>query len=255
LLPRCVHLTAASPLIADAYEQRYDQRPATVLNTFPISEAPAAPVETPYSRGVGPPTLYWFSQTVGPGRGLEAVVAAMGRMTLPVELHLRGIPTAGYRESLTAYAETHGCPGSRVIWLPPAEPDDMVRLAAGHDLGLALELTSPPNRAICLTNKAFTYLLAGVPVALSRTPAQEWLGAEIADAGLVVDLDDSMALAARLESVLADRGRLARCRASAWRRGRERFNWDLEQDVFLTSVATAIRSRTRSRHDHPCASS
>jgi hypothetical protein len=239
LLTGCQHLTAASPLIAETYERRYGKRPLTILNVFPLAEAPSDPVETPYLKGEGPPTLYWFSQTVGSGRGLEQIVAAMGRMTIPAVLHLRGNPASGYRQSLEAHAAACGA-GGRVIWHPPASPDEMVRIAAGHDLGLALELTDPPNRAICLTNKAFTYLLAGIPTVFSRTPAQEWLAREVGEASLVTDPGDPVALASQLDGILLDRNRLAVRRATAWRIGRERFNWDAEQGVFLRSVRNAL---------------
>ncbi|HEV3440391.1 MAG TPA: glycosyltransferase [Gemmata sp.] len=238
LLTGCQHLTAASPLIAETYVRRYGKRPLTVLNVFPLAEAPSDPVQTPYLKGEGPPTLYWFSQTVGSGRGLEQIVAAMGRMTVITMLHLRGNPASGYRQRLEAHAAACGASG-RVIWHPPASPDEMVRIAAGHDLGLALELTDPPNRAICLTNKAFTYLLAGIPTVFSRTPAQEWLAGEVGSASLVTDLDDPVALASQLDGILVERDRLAARRATAWRIGRERFNWDAEQGVFLRSVRDA----------------
>jgi glycosyltransferase involved in cell wall biosynthesis len=241
LLAGCAHLTAASPLIADAYERRYGMKPFPVLNVFPLSEAPTSQGTTPYLRGEGPPTLYWFSQTIGAGRGLEEVVAALGHMTIPAVLHLRGIPAAGYRERLEQYAAVCGA-ADRIVWHPPAEPDEMVRLAAGYDLGLSLELTEPPNRAICLTNKAFTYLLAGVPVALSRTPAQEWLAGELGDAALVLELPTPTSVAARLDEVLADRGSLARRRSEAWRAARSRFNWDTEQIPWLESIRAAVLS-------------
>ena len=67
----------------------------------------------------------------------------------------------------------------------------MARLAAQHDVGLASELSTPPNRAISLTNKVFTYLLAGIPVLLSNTPAQRGLAAELGEAAQVVDLKSS----------------------------------------------------------------
>jgi glycosyltransferase involved in cell wall biosynthesis len=239
LLARCAHFTAASPLIADAYERRYGRRPVTVLNVFPRSEAPREPVPTAYLNGASRPTLYWFSQTIGPGRGLEAVVAAMGRMTVPVVLHLRGMPTTGYRDRLEARAAAPGV-RERIVWHPPAAPGDMVRLAAGYDAGLALELVEPPNRAICLTNKAFTYLLAGVPVVLSDTPAQERLAAELGDAGAVVGRAHPETLAGVLDGFLADRAALARRRDVAWRLGRERYNWELEQRAFLASVGAAL---------------
>jgi hypothetical protein len=239
LLAGCGHLTAASPLIAEAYQRRYGRRPQTVLNVFPLADAPPRPAATPFLEGNGPPTLYWFSQTVGPGRGLEEVVAALGQMTVPAVLHLRGIQAAGYRDHLETHAVRCGVQG-RIVWHPPAEPDEMVRLAAGYDLGLSLELTEPPNRAICLTNKAFTYLPAGVPVALSRTPAQEWLTREVGDATLLLDLPQPASVAALLDAALADRAGLARRRAAAWQAGHRRFNWDMEQIRWLDSIRAAL---------------
>jgi glycosyltransferase involved in cell wall biosynthesis len=239
LLPGASHLTASSPPIAEAYKRRYGVDPVTILNVFPLADAPATPADTPYLRGDGPPTLYWFSQTVGAGRGLEEVVSAMGRMSTPAVLHLRGIPAAGYRDRLDAHAAAAGVAG-RIVWHPPAPPDDMVRLAAGYDLGLALEQTSPPNRAICLTNKAFTYLLAGVPVILSRTPAQDWLAGELDAAGLLIDLSDPAATAASLDRVLGQRADLSLRRTAAWRLGRDQFNWDKEQAGFLQAAGIGV---------------
>jgi len=239
ILAGAAHLTTSSPLIADAYERRYGRRPLVILNVFPLADAPPGPCSTPYLNRNGQPTLYWFSQTIGPGRGLEPVIAAMGRMKLPVVLHLRGISAAGYRERLTDHATTHGV-ADRVVWHPPAEPGEMVRLSAGYDLGLALELTEPPNRAICLTNKAFTYLLAGVPVVLSRTPAQEGLAVQLGGSALLIDLSNPDGIAAQFTAALEDRESQHARRNGAWKLGRNRFNWDVEQRQFLAGVEEAL---------------
>src|SRR5215470_10586415 len=58
--------TAGSPMIADAYAQAYGVRPIPVHNTFSI----VAP-HTPDERRDRPLRLYWFSQTLGLGRGIE----------------------------------------------------------------------------------------------------------------------------------------------------------------------------------------
>ena len=42
----------------------------------------------------------------------------------------------------------------------------------GFDVGLALELSEPENRDLCLTNKVFTYMLAGNAMILSETSMQ-----------------------------------------------------------------------------------
>lgn len=238
-LPRCQHLTAAAPLIAEALHRRHGVRAEVILNVFPLGEAPDQPTDTPYLRGDGPATLYWFSQTLGPGRGLEPIVAAMARMRVPAHLHLRGVPSRGYADLLTQLTDRLGLK-DRVHLHAPAPPDQMVKLAAGHDVGLALELTTPPNRAICLTNKIFTYLLAGTPVLMSRTPAQEQIAGEIGSAGVLIDLEQPEQIAAALDDLLGDRDRLRGLREGAHRLGRERFNWDVEQRRLIASVRRVL---------------
>jgi hypothetical protein len=238
-LPQCRHLTAASPLIAEALKIRYGVDAVSVLNVFPLKEAPGVPCDPPSYSGQGAPTLYWFSQTIGPGRGLESVIDALGRMRSPANLHLRGNPAKGYADVLRGRAMQAGI-GNRLHLHAPANPARMVCLASTHDLGLALELNEPHHRAICLTNKAFTYLLAGVPVLLSHTPAQDWLAPQLGQAALRADLSDPSGLAAGLDTYFANLPGQREARRAAWRLGRERFNWDLEKHIFLTSVRQAL---------------
>jgi hypothetical protein len=241
-LQRCQHLTAAAPLIAEALRSRYGVEPVSVLNVFPLKEAPEAPRDPPSLSGLGPPTLYWFSQTIGPGRGLEPVVDALGRMRTPAHLHLRGNPARGYAEVIRERARQAGVEG-RLHLEPPANPAEMARLSAPHDIGLALELNEPPHRAICLTNKVFTYLLAGVPALLSHTPAQDKLAPELGVAALPADLGDPAGLAASLDAYFAEPARQREARRTAWQLGQERFNWDVEQQTFLASVRRALEVR------------
>ena len=127
----------------------------------------------------------------------------------------------------------------RVKLLPMAAPGEMVRLAAEYDVGLSLETDVSENRRICLTNKIFTYLLAGVPVVMSDTPAQKLLATDLGPAARLCVLADPGDLAGTLDA-LASPGGLAEASATAWRLGRERYNWDSEQDVLLQSVAAAF---------------
>jgi len=101
---------------------------------------------------------------------------------------------------------------------------------------------SAKNRRICLTNKIFTYLLAGVPVVMSDTPAQRLLATDLGAAARLCDLTDPAGLAAMLDA-LASPAVLAEASVTAWRLGRERYNWEREQDVLLQSVAAAFARR------------
>jgi glycosyltransferase involved in cell wall biosynthesis len=168
-LPHCAHITAASPRIAEAYATTYDiPAPTVVLNVFPLSHAPNAP--TPAGAVVPGPSLYWFSQTIGPDRGLETAVVALGLARSRPHLYLRGANAAGFPQRLVDLARKNGAEG-RVHILEPEAPADMERLAAAYDIGLVSETGHIENRRIALTNKLFSFVLAGIPVVASAIPA------------------------------------------------------------------------------------
>jgi glycosyltransferase involved in cell wall biosynthesis len=107
-----------------------------------------------------------------------------------------------------------------------------------------LEQTTPPNRALCLTNKIFTCLLAGVPLLLSDTLAQRALAIELGIAATVVPLTNAAELAESVQRLL-EPGQLMRRREVAWRLGHERFNWEHEQIKFLNTIRLALQAPVR----------
>ena len=232
-LPGACVVTCAAPLIGDAFAQAYGVTPVCVLNVFPRTEAPAAPVfPAPVTAG-HPAVLYWFSQTVGPERGLESMIDTLGRLRTPAVMHLRGFVDTTYRKALLARAASAGA--RPPVFLPPAPASEMARLAAGAHLGLSPEQSQPPNRDLCLTNKIFTYLLAGVPVALTPTSAQRAIAVELGDAAVLLDLQTPSTIATMLDDWIAHRAGTSA--ATAWRLGCDRFNWDREQGILLAALA------------------
>jgi glycosyltransferase involved in cell wall biosynthesis len=238
-IPACDYVTAASPGVADAYGRLARRRPAVVLNVFPLADRPAAPL--PVQRG--PLQLYWFSQTLGPSRGLEQAVAALAELTDgSAELHLRGFCSPGYRAATEDRARNLGVHANRIIWHPPAPPDEMTRLAAHHAVGLSLETGETPNADVALANKVFTYLLAGVPVIATATTAHRELAKECASAMRLVAPHDAKGLAAIVRQWMDSPIDLAHARESAWRLGTEQFNWDREQHTFLEIIQSVLDS-------------
>ena len=235
LLPTCRHVTAAAPLIGTAYRARYGIESTTVLNVFPLAMAPAVPVR----EGQGTFRAYWFSQTVGLDRGLQAFIQAMARTAARVTLDIRGGDRWGHGDRLMELARELGV-ADRVALLPMAAPPEMVRLAADYDIGLSLETDVSENRRVCLTNKIFTYLLAGVPVLLSDTPAQDALAHELGAAARIVSLAAPDAIAAVLDRLAGSPEARSEARDRAWRLGRERYNWDVEKGALLASVERAF---------------
>jgi glycosyltransferase involved in cell wall biosynthesis len=245
-LKSCDYVTASSPGIADAYVEKYRiSRPVTVLNVFPLEQRPTA-----FRSGSahGPLRLYWFSQCIGGDRGLEDIVQAMGLLgDAHIELHLRGNWQAGYRARLTAIARSARVDGTRIVSHAPAPPDEMVRLSADYDIGLALELPSDQNRMVCLTNKLFVYLLAGNAIIATNVGRQQALVAELGDAAWSYKPGDIKSLAAGIRKWYTDRARLERSRRAAWDWGGRRYNWDTEKRTFLNLVKSAASERSHAR--------
>jgi glycosyltransferase involved in cell wall biosynthesis len=230
-----VFLTAGSPLIGDAYSAKYRVKATPIHNTFSRAFADID------DRTVGPLRLYWFSQTIGAGRGLESAVTALGLSGIRAELHLRGRPVAAALERLLALQKS-AAPHAAIVVHDPASPDDMVRLAGTYDVGLSSEETAVPNHRLCLGNKIFTYLAAGVPVALSRTPAQSALAADLGEAALVYDVEAPEALAARLRVWSDDRESLREARAAARAAADRRWHWEHAADrgALLRLVSSVV---------------
>ncbi len=230
-------LTASSAPIARAYAAKYAVSPVPIHNTFPLPAA--APDLSPgTAEGL---RLYWFSQTIGPRRGLEDAARAMGLAGIPGELHLRGRATPGYLERLRRLVESVA-PQLTIVHHEPAAPDAMVELCRGYDVGLALEQGHVTSRALCLTNKAFTYMLGGLAVALTDTPGQRPLGLELGQGAFLYAPGDAGALAAGLKRWSEDRALLACAKARSWQAARRRWHWEHpdERGALLRAVARAL---------------
>ena len=243
-LPSCAYVTAAAPGIAEAYRTLYGVKlPTTILNLFPLRDRPQQPRRLDEC---GPLRLYWFSQTIGPDRGLEHVVEAVANLGQhPIELHLRGTWQSGYEAELRGRAARQGLDPRCIVHHPTDAPDEMVRLAAAFDVGLATEPCATPNNSLLLSNKIFTYLLAGLAVVATRTPGQSRLTPEIDRATAWCEPGSPASLAAALGRWAGDRVSLREARAEAWRLGTERFNWDVERKRYLEIVAAALGATGR----------
>lgn len=116
----------------------------------------------------------------------------------------------------------------------------MVRLAAGHDLGLSGEPGHTVNNQIALGNKIFTYLLAGVPAVISDVRAHRTFTANAGGAVRLYPADNPAGLASELDMLLGDPAALAAARDVAWRLGQERFNWDVERVELLKLISGSL---------------
>lgn len=225
ILPGASFLTASSEPIATAYSAKYGVAPEVIHNVFSLPETPPDLEST----SAGPLRLYWFSQTIGPGRGLEDAIAAAGVSGIDAALHLRGAIAEGYRESLRALAKEKA-PGLALTLHPPGPPDEMISLSSGFDIGLSLEQPVSFNRPLCLTNKALVYLLAGLALVMTDTPGHRPLRDGLGKKALVVPAGDVRALSEGLRRFADDRRYLLDCRKASWDAASKRWHWEHSEE-------------------------
>ena len=79
--------------ISDAYGSK---RPEVIYNCFPLGEKRKVSKENRNSAI----RLFWFSQTIGPGRGLENLMKALALVTSPVYLGLLSFIAEDYKKHL-----------------------------------------------------------------------------------------------------------------------------------------------------------
>lgn len=245
VLPGAAFVTASSPGIAAAYADRYAVSPIVVHNTFPLPSKPPD-LHAHRERRL---RLYWFSQTIGPGRGLEDAVSAMALAAVPAELHLRGLAMAGYVESLRRLA-ARGAPRLVIVPHEPAAPDAMVDLCADYDIGLSLERGPVLNKLLCLSNKALTYILGGLAVVLTDTPGQRPLARDLGEGSLLYAPGDVASLGAGLRRWADDSRLLERARTASWRAAQGRWHWEHpdESGALIRACAASLTA------DPACAS-
>ncbi|HTZ20339.1 MAG TPA: glycosyltransferase [Opitutaceae bacterium] len=233
LLHSAAYVSTTSQAMADALYRSYGgKRPIVVTNSFPLQPRPASPTRARL------PAFFWFSQTIGPGRGLETFLTAWATTRAASRVVLLGMVNAAYRESLIGLL-----PPARRAQLefhPLVAPTDLPALIAEHDIGLALEPAEPANKNLTISNKILQYLNAGLAVVASDTAGQGEVFARAPGIGELVALDDTAALARRLEALLNDPARLAAARQAARRAAEETYCWEKEAPGLIHAVEAAL---------------
>ncbi|MGG9972117.1 hypothetical protein ACQ33O_10020 [Ferruginibacter sp. SUN002] len=115
-----------------------------------------------------PNSLIWFSQTIGPGRGLEELIESLNFLSNVIELHLLGSVDEMYKNKLmSAFPSKH-----KLVFHEPVSHKDLLGILSKFTIGLALESRYPESRNTTITNKILQYVQAGIKVLATDTLGQ-----------------------------------------------------------------------------------
>ena len=231
--PHVDYFTAASPLIAEFYQREYRYlKPVVINNVFPKTALNISP----NYKGNEPLKLFWFSQTVGPERGLEDVIKAMATTKGSVQLHLLGNYSENHRSALLNLANTLKLNTDQLQFYEPIGADEIFDFAGRFDIGMATETGVPLNRDICLTNKIFTYIQCGLAIIASDTQAQTLFMEQYPDTGKLYQKSNLQSLTDCINFYLQNPDALYKIRLQNHQLGQTVLNWETESLVFLNLV-------------------
>ena len=235
------YLTTASPMISSAYKKLYPQiNPITILNVFPKEKD----IEPIVNKKVN---LFWFSQTIGNNRGLEDIITVLGKFNNNLfNLHLLGAHSEITKLHFINLAVESGLSGDSLKFYAPINEAQITRFASKFDIGLATELSYPKNRDICLANKIFTYVQAGLAIIASNTSAQKEFIKKYPGMGVIFDRDNLATLEEKLSFYLEHPNLLLEAKKMALKYADQELNWLMEKEKFLAVISSNMAKRTKS---------
>jgi glycosyltransferase involved in cell wall biosynthesis len=237
VLRRASYRVASSRCLARALAAACDVPEPAVVTNAGQDRAPYGPDE-PLPDGPAPLRLHWFSQTIGPARGLELLFDALPMTSRPVRVTLRGACSERNRAWLDRTipeAIRHA-----IAIAPAVPPWRLAKCVAEHHLGLALETDAIPSRDVCISNKFFQYLASGLAVIATDTQGQQEAFAPCPHAGTLLAEASPPMLARAIDAYAADPCRLAHARRAARVAADGPWNGERERDVIAGEARRAL---------------
>ncbi|MBI4783110.1 MAG: glycosyltransferase [Oscillatoriophycideae cyanobacterium NC_groundwater_1537_Pr4_S-0.65um_50_18] len=228
----CPYCLTTSNVLAERLAQVYQApTPTVIYNVFPHIPTPPRPQNAI-------PTLHWFSQTIGSGRGLETLFQALPYLTTPVPIHLRGNCSSSTRQWINAQIPTAW--RDFLFIHPTVSNAELPARIADHDIGLALELSDPPSRNLTVTNKLFQYLQSGLAMIATDTLGQQEVFAQAPEIGCLIPSNQPLSLAEAIEALVRNPQRLKAAQLCALQAAQTQFGWENQRDRLLTTVERAL---------------
>lgn len=242
ILQQAAYATTTSESLASALANaNMCHLPTVVYNSFPIEGRKTIDRKQRDRADFRLPSVTWFSQTIGPGRGLEELVAAMGLVKTPFQLHIRGTPRPGIEKKLRAIENRPE--GSRIYFHRQVPQKELISRLAEHDVGYCGELSNCASRDLTITNKMFEYMRAGLAIIATDTKGQSEVKSKAGDAVRIFSQNDTNALALELEELISNPSRLAKAKMASARALEEHFDWGNSKQRMQELVAIAVENK------------
>jgi glycosyltransferase involved in cell wall biosynthesis len=239
LLRRGAYGSCPSRAMSEALGDDYGVKaPVAIYNAFRWTERQAFDGRRCDRRDPALRSIFWYSQTLGPGRGIEDLLAALPLVESRAEVHLRGRAAPGFEAWIRDRLSEAWQP--RVFLHPLVASDELASRVAEHDIGFAGETRDCRSRDLTVTNKMLQYLLGGLAVVASDTAGQREVAAQAPGAVALYEPGNSRSLAAALDGLLQSADKLGRAKHAALQAAQQTFRWEKQEPALLDAVTAAL---------------
>jgi glycosyltransferase involved in cell wall biosynthesis len=235
-LPKVDLLTTASPMMSDAYKKLFPQQVIVTINNV-FSARYLQPLKKLQHTAL---SLFWFSQHIGLYRGLEVFIKALNQLPdSDISLTILGNNRSKvYQQQLMKLSNKP----QQILFREPVAPEDIFAVAAEYDIGLAGEMPNCLNKEICLSNKIFTYLLAGNAILASNMPGQRLFMKEYPGVGFTYEYENANDLAVKIKQLYNDRELLQNQKQQSTEYAVSTLNWEKEKVKWILLISKLLRN-------------
>jgi len=212
--------------------------PHVILNSFPFTDRNKLDGQQKDRKRLDRISLFWFSQTIGPGRGLESLADALNDIHKPFELHLRGNIIPSYAVYLKRCFNLKK--NQEVFFHPLVSHNELLSRIAEHDVGLALEQKSPQSRNLTITNKILQYLLGGLAIIATDTTGQKEVTDQAEKSIFLFRDNTTHDLKDQISRLINNNEMLQTAKKEAVRYAKQKFSTEIERDKLVNLISEAI---------------
>lgn len=179
-------------------------------------------------------SLVWFSQVIGPGRGLETLMNALLFLPYPVEVHLAGDYADSFAEDLKKrlIGTNHS-----LIFHSSMKHHELIHFLSGFNIALALENNFPDSRDTTITNKILQYLQSGNKIIATNTKGQMEVAASFPDSVSIVEVNQPEIWARSINKLIGQTHHRSQEQVKVFNKI---YSWEAQEEKLLQIVANAI---------------
>jgi glycosyltransferase involved in cell wall biosynthesis len=241
LISRCAGIITVSPPIAQEIRDNYHTLAVSLVRNVPTYQSVPKSDRLRQQFGLSPDVrIALYQGNVQADRALDKLVLAAPFLAPNSVIVMMGKGIGATQSQLEALIASEGV-ADRVKIIPPVPYADLLAWTASADIGL---ITYAPDQSLnvrmCLPNKLFEYLMAGLPVLASPLDAVvDVLNAY--DVGQVVSSLAPAAIATAINTMLADRVALERMHHNALQAVQRDLCWEKESQNLIELYQNIIR--------------